>query len=311
MAEKKKFFLITIDTEGDNLWAVTDIHQAVTTHNARFLFRFQELCEKYQFIPTYLTNYEMANDSAMIELGREGGKKGTLEIGAHEHAWNSPPYYHLVSRIGRCGKPYLSEYPRYIIRNKLEYLTYTLEDTFQCSITSHRGGRWCLNKTTVAELGRLGYLVDCTCTPGISWKNTPGWSVGARGTDWSKFPDREFYFRYQTEQDSKLLELPVTISDIRGVGHYSWLRPSLYNLIEMKELLKYNNEHGHSYAEFMLHSSELMPGGSPIFTNKGKIEWLYKEMEEIFEYARALGYKGMSVSDYASRIRNHSDLNRK
>ena len=49
----KKVFLITIDTEGDNLWNVSDIHQDITTENAKYLFRFQELCEKYGFIVRY------------------------------------------------------------------------------------------------------------------------------------------------------------------------------------------------------------------------------------------------------------------
>ncbi|WP_395754844.1 hypothetical protein [Edwardsiella ictaluri] len=50
-------FIITIDTEGDNLW---QNHDRITTENARYLPRFQLLCEKYGFKPVYLTNYEMA-----------------------------------------------------------------------------------------------------------------------------------------------------------------------------------------------------------------------------------------------------------
>src|SRR5512144_2975448 len=46
-------FLITIDTEGDNLWSRP---REITTGNARYLPRFQALCEKYGLKPTYLTN---------------------------------------------------------------------------------------------------------------------------------------------------------------------------------------------------------------------------------------------------------------
>lgn len=38
----KPAFLITIDTEGDNLW---QNHDRITTENTRFLPRFQALCE--------------------------------------------------------------------------------------------------------------------------------------------------------------------------------------------------------------------------------------------------------------------------
>jgi hypothetical protein len=56
-----KNFLVSIDTEGDNLWKWC-LGKPITTENAKYLPRFQELCEKYGFKPTYLTNYEMAKD---------------------------------------------------------------------------------------------------------------------------------------------------------------------------------------------------------------------------------------------------------
>lgn len=58
-------FLITIDTEGDNLWQK---HDSITTENARYLPRFQQLCEKYGFKPVYLTNYEMAIDPFLYRI---------------------------------------------------------------------------------------------------------------------------------------------------------------------------------------------------------------------------------------------------
>lgn len=303
-----KAFIITIDTEGDNLWSVKDIKQDITTENAKYLFRFQELCEKFSFVPTYLTNYEMACSEAMKELGLEGLKKKTLEIGAHEHAWNQPPYYPLIKRPGRRGKPYLAEYPRQIIRKKLEYLTGQLQDTFQCPITSHRGGRWCLDQTITDELSRLGYLVDCTCTPGVSWKDDPGWTWFSEGTDWEKYECNPFYLR-TTQKDGKkseILEVPVSIIDIRETGHFSWLRPMLTNRREMISLIDRLSKGGEDYAEFMLHSSELMPGGSPLFNNKGKIEKLYADLEEVFSYAARAGFKGVSLSNYAKDFMGRS-----
>ena len=54
---KKPAFIITIDTEGDNLW---QNHRVIKTENARYLARFQALCERFGFKPVWLTNYEMA-----------------------------------------------------------------------------------------------------------------------------------------------------------------------------------------------------------------------------------------------------------
>ena len=102
---QKPAFLITIDTEGDNLWQKND---SITTENAKYLPRFQAVCEKYGFKPVYLTNYEMAIDPFFIEFGQDVIARGTAEIGMHLHAWNSPPETPLTDNDWRY-KPYLIE----------------------------------------------------------------------------------------------------------------------------------------------------------------------------------------------------------
>ena len=57
-----------------------------------------------------------------------------------------------------------------------------------------------------------------------------------------------------------------------------------------------------NYIEFMLHSSELMPGGSPTFKTKQSIEKLYDDMNILFsEISRQR--KGITLSDYALRYK--------
>lgn len=301
-----RYFIITIDTEGDNLWSVSDLKTPIQTENAKFLQRFQELCEKYGFIPTYLTNYEMANADAMRELGKEGLKKGALEIGSHEHAWNSPPYFPLIKSPIKRGKPYLGEYPQFVIRKKLEYLTKLLEDTFQCPITSHRGGRWCLNAVIIRELDRLGYTVDCTCTPGISWKRDFGWSIGSRGTDWSSYENRPFILEYPSgngRKKSGIIEIPVTSVKKVKSGIPKWFRPNGSNLTELLGILDYMYERREPYIEFMLHSSELMPGGSPTFVRKGQVDKLYDDLNMLFSKLKQYGFYGIGLSEYAKKCK--------
>ena len=52
------------------------------------------------------------------------------------------------------------------------------------------------------------------------------------------------------------------------------------------------------YAMFMLHSSEMMPGGSPSFPDGKSIEALYQCIEKLFCYAKQCGYVGCKLSDY-------------
>jgi hypothetical protein len=81
------YLIITIDTEGDNQW-LERCRKNVSTENVKHLSRFQALCEKYSYKPTYLTSYEMALDKKFVELGKECIMKGTCEIGSHLHSWN-------------------------------------------------------------------------------------------------------------------------------------------------------------------------------------------------------------------------------
>lgn len=296
-----RYFIITIDTEGDNLWAHKDIKTPVTTENAKYIERFQLLCEKYGFVPTYLTNYEMAKEKVFVEIGREGLKRKSLEIGAHEHAWNSPPFFPLIRSPLYRGKAYLNEYPSFIIRKKLEYITKTLEDEFQCRITSHRGGKWCLNGTIAEELLRLGYVADCTVTPGLSWQSTPGWGVisgrmgGPNFRESLKYP----HILCDDRAGRKIIEIPATLVSKTEGSVPAWFRPNGKNVETMLGMIDYIYESEADYIEFMLHSSELMPGGSPTFRNAGQIEVLYENLNEIFKKLRCKGYEGVGLSAYA------------
>ena len=301
-----RYFLITIDTEGDNLWSVSNIKDVITTDNASYLSRFQELCEQYDFIPTYLVNYEMAIDERMAELGREGLKEKKLEIGSHVHAWNQPPYFPIIKRYGKRGKPFLGEYSRMIIRRKLEYLTKMLEDIFQCPILSHRGGRWYMDEIILNELTKLGYKVDCSVTPGVSWESNRGWSPGSIGPDYTDFSNKVVELGIHKKGKvvpSGVLEIPVTVSSLKEGSRKYWLRPTGGNLRQMKLLIDKASDENRGYVEFMLHSSELMPGGSPTFKNRGMIEYLYRDMDELFSYAKENGYEGIGLSGYAERVR--------
>ena len=94
----KKSFIITVDTEGDNLWnwKPGDI---ITTDNGKYVDRFQNLCDRFGFKPVYLTNYEMANDDNFIHKLRRWEAEDRCEIGIHLHAWNTPPITNTYNSI--------------------------------------------------------------------------------------------------------------------------------------------------------------------------------------------------------------------
>ena len=83
-------------------------------------------------------------------------------------------------------------------------------------------------------------------------------------------------------------------------GRYQWIRPNQYsslNIKEMKKVIDLCNNDNHCIM-FMIHSSELMPGGSPTFKSEQDIERLYSIIESIFKYVKDSGYIGMTLRDY-------------
>lgn len=312
------YFIITVDTEGDNLWRIHRYSDRtiITNRNGNYLERFQLLCEKYAFIPTYFVNYEMLSSDAFVELGRYAAKMKLCEIGMHMHAWNSPPYYSLQRASGKkYGKPYAGEYPIEILNRKMEFLHEKLEITFGTEITSHRGGRWYLDENILKFLIEHHYMADATVTPGITWKNAYGNSRS--GCNYKDVKMRSYEIDRNNilkSGKSGIMEIPPTIEKLllwdfrqlkrrrrNDVGGRYWIRPDGNNLREMILILFKMIYEKKDYIEFMIHSSELMPGGSPVFKTVDSIEKLYYDMEIFFSIA-AKYCKGIGISDYARKI---------
>ncbi|CDG96064.1 polysaccharide deacetylase family protein [Xenorhabdus bovienii] len=310
----KPAFIITIDTEGDNLWQNSD---KISTENTRYLPRFQNLCERFGFKPVWLTNYEMAMDDSYIEFAKDVIARNTGEIGMHLHAWNSPPIIPLtVDDMGY--KPYLIEYPKDQIKAKVDFMTHLLEEKLQTKMLSHRAGRWAFNEYYAQLLVEYGYQVDCSVTPKVNWHFTKGDPNGDGGTDYSRFPAHAYFMDLQDiakEGDSSLLQVPMSIQykhspvmnfikqkydHLRGKHRSSsvnWLRPKGGNLEQMKKVVQQTLADGNDYVEFMLHSSEFMPSGSPTFKDEEQIEQLYQDLEELFNFLNSL-VQGMTLSEY-------------
>ena len=92
-----KKFIITVDTEGDNLWNWR-AGDSVSTENSRYI--------------------EMACCDRFMDRAVEWQNNGACEIGVHLHAWNNPPSYPL--RKTYEGQDYLIEYPEEIMRAKFD-----------------------------------------------------------------------------------------------------------------------------------------------------------------------------------------------
>ena len=324
--------IITIDTEGDDLWSRP---REITTRNAKYLPRFQELCTRFKFKPVYLTNYEMAMSGDFVEFGRDVIAHDAGEIGMHLHAWNSPPLEPLTSD-DFFHHPYLIEYPEGVMRDKIKTLTDLLEDRFDRKMLSHRAGRWAFDDRYAALLLEQGYRVDCSVTPGVDWSRNPGHPAGIGGSDYTTSPQRPYFLdpTVRCSESAKttngtLLEVPMTIHASalyrnaqwvyqvpllrrfanRAAPGLGWLcpvqpalrAPAQRNLDAMLQVARALRTDGPTYMEFMLHSSELMPGGSPTFRSDSDIERLYESLEALFEDL-STWCVGMTLAEFRERF---------
>jgi hypothetical protein len=313
---------VTIDTEGDDLWSRP---REITTRNAEYLPRFQSLCERFGFKPVYLTNYEMAMSDPFVDFARDALARGTCEVGMHLHAWNSPPLVPLTSDDFHY-QPYLIEYPDPVMKEKIKIVTRLLEDRFDQAMVSHRAGRLGFDGRYAAMLLDEGYRVDCSVSPGLDWRGTPGDPNGNGGTDYRTFPDRPYFLDpsdISVPTSAGLLEVPMTI---RSSGLYRkapWvyripllrqtanrlvspalnhLCPAENKLPRMLRAARAARADGAAHAEFTLHSSEFMPGGSPTFRNASDIERLYEDLEILFEEL-STWCRGMTLKEFDASFR--------
>ena len=303
MSKRKKYFIITVDTEGDNLWAYHKGDE-VTTQNALYIPRFQELCERYGFKPVYLTNYEMAKSDDFIQYIKPKAEKGLCEIGIHVHAWNNPPLYDLNGQYG--GNPYLIEYPYEVMREKFKVTYDLITENFCIKPVSHRAGRWAMNADYFKLLKEFDVKVDCSYTPLTSWTHCPGETMpsGSNYSNESLYPtmiDGVLEVPFSPRKNRLALNgsLKHRLRILRDSELLS-LRPATHTLAQMVKLCRLIvRDNRADYAEFMIHSSELMPGGSPYFKDEKSVEDLFKTMESVFKEATRMGFIGVTLDKYA------------
>lgn len=316
--------LITIDTEADDQWdPVRRLELGV--RNVATLPRFQALCERYGFRPTYLTTWQVATQPSSAETLGQLARAGRCELGTHLHAWSTPPYERDLADEMR-DPFYAYEVPPERMRAKLQSVHDAVTRCAGAPPTSYRAGRWGMDVVQVRALAELGYRIDSSVTPGVSWAGHPGRAGGAGGPDYRTAPSRPFALDervFPRPGSSPVLELPVTIA--RPLGRLlervppvasrfppwrrlertltRWVRPTRRSRAASLALtVSLLERAGHDAIVFVLHSSELAPGTSPIFPTERDHRRLFHVLEAFFAWLAKRGYVGETLREYAGRV---------
>ncbi|MGH9410431.1 MAG: polysaccharide deacetylase family protein, partial [Vicinamibacterales bacterium] len=193
--------LVGIDTEGDNQW------DAAARADQRFeniyaLPALHAIFERHGVRPTYVITYPVARDPKSADVLRALLERGTCEIGAHHHAWETPPC--SVNDVRR--HPYASSLPLPQFEEQLAVLTNTIESAIGRRPASYRSGRFGFSAAHTSALERLGYTVESSVAP-LFYETHKG------GPDFVDAPLTPYFLSYDSPTrpgTSSVLEVPVS-----------------------------------------------------------------------------------------------------
>lgn len=309
MKDNDLYFIVSIDVEEDMpKWT---LEPTTTIRNLESIPPLQELFEKYNICPTYLLNYAFASDEKAIRYFNS--IKDRCEIGAHMHPWNTPPLTaeELIKNDYPSNLPYERQY------EKIKTVTDELTKAFKKSPTSYRAGRFGFNDDTKDILIRLGYLVDSSISPMVSWKED-------NGPCFLNYRAKPFWMHHS---GSKILEVPVSIGLSRGLPDFLekiylriprftkirgllsknylnlldllWLYPAVFSEKEMIALVNVMIEKSLNVFNVFFHSSEIKAGESIYTKTEDDIKKYFTRLEILFNYAiNEKRMKSVTLSEY-------------
>jgi peptidoglycan/xylan/chitin deacetylase (PgdA/CDA1 family) len=297
------FLLCGIDTEGDNQWDVRG-REHQTFENIYALPTLHALFARHGVRPTYVITYPVATDARSAGVVRALRERGDCEVGAHHHAWETPPCTREDAR--RHG--YASQLPSTQFEQQLATLTDAIHSNIGVRPVSYRSGRFGFSAAHVSALERQGYRVESSVAPLF-------YEAHKNGPDFVEAPLRPYFLSYDSATrpgTSQVLEVPVSAALNRrlparvqylyaraprpyttkrvlrklGVAHVRWLRPSYSTLDDMIALARDLARRGEPVLNVLFHSSEAIVGGSPYNRTAAELAAFCDRLERFFTFAR-------------------------
>ena len=294
--------LVGIDTEGDNQWdAAARLHQRF--ENIYALPRLHALFARHGVRPTYVITHPVATDARSSDVLRGLLAGGDCEIGAHHHAWETPPCTEADVR----RHPYASTLPRAQFDAQLETLTTAITAATGTAPVSYRSGRFGFSADHVAALERCGYLIESSVAP-LFYEAHKG------GPDFVEAPLSPYFLAYDSATEpgsSNVLEVPVSAALNRSLPkrlqyayaraprpyttkrvlralrllRMRWLRPSYSSVPDMIGLAKDLARWDEPVLNVLFHSSEAIVGGSPYNRTQAELDAFCDRLERFLSFA--------------------------
>ena len=308
--------LVGIDTEGDNQWDA-EARRDQRFENIYALPRLHALFAQHGVRPTYVITHPVASDPQSADVLRTLLDGGDCEIGAHHHAWETPP----CSPADIAQHPYAADLPLAQFDAQLGNLTSAITAAVGRTPVSYRSGRYGFSAAHVAALERLGYLVESSVAP-LFYEGHKG------GPDFVEARLRPYFLAYDTATRpgcSNVLEVPVSaalnrrlpkplqFAYARAPFNYTtkrmlraarllrlrWLRPSYSSLDDMKALASDLARWDEPVLNVIFHSSEAIVGGSPYNRTTAELDAFFDRLGRFLAFAtQDLGARAATFHEF-------------
>jgi peptidoglycan/xylan/chitin deacetylase (PgdA/CDA1 family) len=311
--------LVAIDTEGDNQWdAEARRHQ--TFENIYALERLHDFFARHDVQPTYVVTYPVATDSRSADVLGRLLARGDCEIGAHHHAWETPPCE--PADVDR--HPYALSLPMDQFEAQLAALTAAIASAVGQRPVSYRSGRFGFSAAHVAPLEAQGYRVDSSVAPLF-------YEAHKQGPDFVGAPLTPYFLAYDDATrpgTSDVLELPISaalnrrvpawmeraygrapspyttkrVLRLARIARVRWLRPSYSSAADMIALVDQLLRRDVPILNLLFHSSEAIVGGSPYNRTTGELDAFFDRLSRVLRYARERGARPMTFEAFHRRL---------
>ena len=302
--------VITIDVEEEGLFSGAYPRSGAGVSNVLELRRLEFIPREFGFPLTLLTTYPVAQNAAAREVLVAWREQHGAEIGVHLHPWNTPPFVDLPR-----PEPVPTVWvPADLLEAKLGTLVDCLTQTFGKAPRSFRMGRFDWSTGLLQLLPRFGLRVDSSMVP-LTFKGDGPQNFLA--------PADPFWLDFPASPDLTLLEAPVTMVPVwdrsartwhRLAGllparlHEAWLsrfrfvgaagiHPSWFPGFSMRLAARLHQRRGGRILTLFLHSSELLPGGSPDFPDAAAVDRLVAKLRGFLTWLAKRGpVRGVTLS---------------
>jgi hypothetical protein len=291
------YLVITLDVEEEGLFSGYYPRSGAGVANVAELKRLEFIPREFGFPLTLLATYPVARDPAAREVLLAWKENHGAEIGAHLHPWNTPPFSELPD-----PEPIATaKLPPALVAEKLKSLVADLAAGFREPPRSFRMGRFDWSPGLLKLLPGLGLRVDSSMVP-----------LTFKGEGWQNFlaPADPFWLEGPAAPGPKLLEAPVTmvpvwkgsaravhrlagllpgeagkalLSRYRFVGA-AGIHPAWFPQFSMRLAARLHRRRGGRVLTLFLHSSELLPGGSPDFPDAAAVDRLVARLRDFLTW---------------------------